>query len=402
MNVAGGTLEGLALFVGPTIAAGLLGVVGPSYVVAVAGVAALGGLMALTRIVVATEPSGAVRRSRERPAAALLDGLAELRRHPDVAVIIGCFVAQLFVRGVLGVLAVAASFELIHLGDTGVGWLSAAAGIGGILGAMYAVTLTGRRRLARPFSGALVLWGAPIAVIGIAPRVGVALAALVTIGVGNAVLDVSGFSLVQRLGVDRNLGRIFGAMFTFGITMGALGSLIAPALTSSLGLRPVLVLVGALLPLLALTLTPRFHTIDLRSEPPTEVLTLLIGLPLLSPLPPTTLEKLAARSTMREARAGETVIVENEPGDRFYVIADGEVDVRVGGRSRATLGRGEQFGEIALLREVARTATVVAIKPTRLVTFSGRDFTDAMLSSEEALAIAWRTTDDILTRNAMP
>ena len=73
-----------------------------------------------------------------------------------------------------------------------------------------------------------------------------------TIGIGNAILDVAGFTLIQRLGVDRTLGRVFGVLYTFGIAMGGLGSLAAPALISWLGLRTVLVGVGLVLPVLAL------------------------------------------------------------------------------------------------------------------------------------------------------
>ena len=281
-------------------------------------------------------------------------------------IIVGCFVAQIFVRGMLGVLLVSVSFDLIHLGSSGVGWLAAAMGVGGIVGAMYAVTLTGHRRLAKPFALALVLWGFPIAVIGLLPNTVVALAALLTIGIGNAILDVAGFTLIQRLGIDRTLGRVFGVLYTFGIAMGGLGSLAAPALISALGLRTVLIVVGSILPAVSLVLLPRFRSIDDRSEPLPEVLALLTGIPLLSPLPPTTLEKLAARSATAEVPTGDVVVAEGDPGDLFYVIADGEVEVSRAGRIVGTLGPGDQFGE-------------------RLVTIDGADFVDALSSSEAAL-----------------
>jgi MFS family permease len=261
------------------------------------------------------------------------------------------------------------------------------------------VTLTGHRRLGRPFTLALVLWGFPIAVIGLLPNTVVAVAALLTVGIGNAILDVAGFTLIQRLGIDRTLGRVFGVFFTFGIAMGGLGSLAAPALISWLGLRTVLIIVGFILPVLALVLLPRFRSIDERSEPLPEVLAVLAGLPLLASLPPTTLEKLAARSTMAEKSAGDVVVAEGDPGDLFYVVADGEVEVSQAGVSRRTLGPGDQFGEIALLRGTSRTATVVAKSPTRLVTIDGRDFVDALSSSEAAFSSGWRVTDELLSQD---
>jgi hypothetical protein len=400
MNVAAGTLEGLVTFVGPALAGLMLIGVGPSIVLAASSLAAFAGLAAVVGISVAIDPSKAVRRSRDRPTEALLGGLSEMRENVDMAILVGCFVAQLFVRGLLGVLLVSVSFDLVHLGSSGVGWLAAAIGIGGIIGAMYAVTLTGRRRLGMPFALALVLWGMPIAVIGLLPHVAVAVAAMLVIGVGNAMLDVAGFTLIQRLGLDRTLGRVFGVLYTFGIAMGGLGALAAPSLISWLGLRAVLVIVGLVLPALAVALLPKFRSIDERSEPVPELLALLAGIPVLSPLAPITLEKLASRSTSVEKSAGDIVIVEGDPGDYFYVIASGEVDVSQEGRSRCTLGKGEQFGEIALLRESPRTATVVATCATHLVAIGGRDFVDAVSSSEAAFSIGRRVTDERLNTDA--
>lgn len=396
MNVTAGTLEGLVTFVGPALAALLLIGLSPWVVITTSAAASCGGAFAVAGIKVDVDPSKSLRRSRDRPRDALLGGLMELRKNVDLAVIVGCFVAQVLVRGVLGVLLVSVSFELIHLGSSGVGWLAAAMGVGGIAGAAYAVTLTGRRRLGGPFALALVLWGLPIAVIGLAPSRVVAVAALLTIGVGNAILDVAGFTLIQRLGTDRTLGRVFGVLYTFGIAMGGLGSFAAPALISSLGLRAVLIVVGSLLPVLTLVLTSRFRSIDARSEPLPELLALLAGSPLLSPLPPTTLEKLAARSRMVVVSTGDVIVTEGDPGDLFYVIADGEVEVFRGGRSHGTMNAGDQFGEIALLRDTSRTATVVATGPGRLVTIDGHDFVDALTSSEVAFAIGSRVSEERL------
>ncbi|MGZ4772021.1 MAG: MFS transporter [Ilumatobacteraceae bacterium] len=399
MNVTAGTLEGVVTFLGPALAAVLLLGLDPWFVLAAASLAALGGLRAVATITVDVDPSKAVRRAHDRPRAALMGGLIELRHNVDMAVIVGCFVAQILIRGVLGVLLVSVSFDLIHLGSSGVGWLAAAMGIGGIVGAVYAVSLTGHRRLARPFVLALILWGLPITLVGLLPHTVVAFAALLTIGIGNAILDVAGFTLIQRLGIDRTLGRVFGVLYTFGIAMGGLGSLAAPALISWLGLRSVLIAVGLVLPVLALALLSRFRSIDDHSEPLPEVLALLTRVPLLSPLPPTTLEKLAARSDTAENVAGDTIVAEGDPGELFYVIADGEVEVSRGGRSVGTLGPGDQFGEIALLRSTSRTATVVATGPTRLITIDGADFVDALSSSEVAFSIGWSMTDDLLGRD---
>ena len=317
-----------------------------------------------------------------------------------MAILVGCFVAQIFVRGILGVLIVSVSFDLIDLDSSGVGWLAAAMGVGGIAGAMYAVTLTGKRRLGRPFALALVLWGSPIAVIGLLPHTVVAVVAMLVDRHRERPPGCVGFTLIQRLGIDRTLGRVFGVLYTFGIAMGGLGSLAAPPLISWLGLRTVFITVGSILPVA-------------RVGPPAEV--------------------QVDRRTVRAAAGGAVAahqdraavsatadhagkawqparqwsrwrpeawsLTEGDPGDLFYVIADGEVEVTLRRAASGTLGEGEQFGEIALLRDSNRTATVVATRPTRLVTIDGRDFVDAVSSSEAAFSIGCRVADEPLSRD---
>ena len=109
------------------------------------------------------------------------------------------FGVQPFVRGALTVLIVVASIELLGLGDPGVGLLNAAIGLGGIVGSVGTILLVGRHRLALVFLLALVVWGLPISVMGLVPLAWVAVAAMVVVGLANAVLDVAGFTTLQRI-----------------------------------------------------------------------------------------------------------------------------------------------------------------------------------------------------------
>jgi CRP-like cAMP-binding protein len=86
-----------------------------------------------------------------------------------------------------------------------------------------------------------------------------------------------------------------------------------------------------------------------------------------------------------------------EPGNRFYVIADGEVEVTRDGRPVARLGPGAYFGEIALLRDVPRTATVTATTPTTLLVLERADFLEAVTGHPVA-----REAADVTIRERLP
>ena len=101
---------------------------------------------------------------------------------------------------------------------------------------------------------------------------------------------------------------------------------------------------------------------------------LLRGLPLFELCSKRDLRRIAALADEREIAAGTELIREGEPGSEFYVVVDGEVDVRRRGRRVARLGAGSYVGEIALLSRSPRTATVVATTPLRVLAISGRDF----------------------------
>jgi MFS family permease len=157
------------------------------------------------------DPSRAVRRIEQGRIQETLAGFRTLREQPGPRLVIALFSAQTLVRGLLNVLVVAASLKLLDMGEGGVGFLTAAYGAGILVGAVGALSLLGRRRLAGPFTLGLVLWGLPIALVAAWPHPAWALLCLAVVGIGNAILDISGYTLLQRTVDDRVLGRVFGA-----------------------------------------------------------------------------------------------------------------------------------------------------------------------------------------------
>ena len=271
------------------------------------------------------------------------------------------------------------------------GWLNAASGIGGIVGAGIAGVLVGRGRLAADFGLGVLLFGLPLALIATWKSEGFALLLLAAVGVGNTLADVSGMTLLQRVTPDALVGRVFGVLESVLLLTVALGAAAAPLLLSVLGTRGALVAAGVLLPALVVPSFPVLRRIDAATGAPRSDVELLRRVPFFTTLPELAIERLARSAEHSQARAGETVVKQGEPGERFYVVAGGELDVSVDGRGVRTLREGDYFGEIALLRDVPRTATVQVRSEATLLVLDRGDFLTAVtgyapsLSSAEAV-----------------
>jgi MFS family permease len=275
------------------------------------------------------------------------------------------------------VLIVVMALELLDLGSSGVGTLNAAIGVGGLAGSLVAAALVGRGRLAGDFAIGLIAWGLPIALIALYVNTGFAVAMLAIVGVGNVLVDVAGFTLLQRVAPDDVLGRVFGVLESvFALALGVGGAL-APLMVHAFGVRWSLAITGLLLPVLALSSLPALARIDARAALP-ERIALLRGVPFLSPLPEATLERISSLLGATTVAAAEAVFDQGEHGDRFYLIETGEAAVVRDGEQLARLGPGDYFGEIALVRDVPRTAGVRAETALTLLTLDRDEFIAAV------------------------
>jgi MFS family permease len=321
-----------------------------------------------------------------RRAAEIAEGFRAVGADKRLRLVVGVLGVSTLVEGAIDVLVVLIALELLDLGNAGVGWLNSAWGVGGVLGGAGAAMLVTRGRNATALVVAGLAIGIPLIVLTFAPEIGVAALGLVVLGVGYAVMEVAGLTLVQRLASDAVLARAFGVVEgTYWLTTG-IGSLLAPVLVLALDLRGALLVVGVTLPALMLLRWRALARLEASAPVPEDEYRLLRALPMFAPLPVARLEELAMRVTHVRRAAGETIIREGEPGDRFYVIAEGEVDVTEGGRFRRTEPAGDCFGEIALLREVPRTATVVARTDVDLLALDREEFLAAITGDRRALA----------------
>ncbi|NYE36980.1 MFS family permease [Nocardioides cavernae] len=376
-NVVRGMLDSLATLVGPLLAAVLLAVADVDLVLATAATASFWSAALLVRLRYDAPPRPAAR--RPHLAREVVEGLRAVASDRDVALVLGLAAAQSLTRGALTVFSVLVSIELLDRGEAGAGTLMTAVGVGAVLGSLGASLLVGTRRLAAWFALGVTLWGLPLVLVGLVPYDAAALAAMAFIGTGNALIDVAGFTLLGRLAPDHVLARVFGVLESIVAVAIGVGAATTSWLVGTWGLRPALVVVGLVCPVLAALSWVRLRALDGAVGRHDEVVDLLRQVPMLRPLPLPTIEQLARHLGTLDLAAGAQVFAQGDVGDRYYVVESGAADVVGDGRVVATLGPGEGFGEIALLRAAPRSATVRARTGVRLRTLDAHHFLTAVV-----------------------
>jgi MFS family permease len=393
-NVVRGLLDSVATLIGPLVAAILLAVTDVAVVFAVAAVASFWAVLLLSRVRYDVPPRPAApRRDLLREA---VEGVAAVGRSRDLRLILGLGAAQALTRGALTVFSVVVAIELLGMGESGAAALMAAVGVGAVIGSLGASLLVGTHRLGAWFAVGVGLWGLPIALIGVFPAQAAALVLLSFVGVGNALVDLAGFTLIGRLAPDAFMARVFGALESLVAVSVGVGAILASAAIAWLGLEGSLIAIGLVCPVLAAASWWRLRRLDRSVQALDVEVELLQRVPMFEPLPLPAIEQLARAMEPVEVVAGRPVFRQGDAGDHYYVIQAGRADVIGEGRVVATLGAGEGFGEIALLRSTPRTATVIARTALELKALSSDRFIAVVLGyAPSAQAAAVGVTDQL-------
>ncbi len=392
-NGLSGMVEGMGLLLGPLIAAAILGIATPA---AVFGAATAGCLLAAALVARLPQPTAAVglaaRPALVEPAdrGGLLDGLRIAARHGDTRLVVAILSLRMVVIGALDVLFVLLALEVFHIGESGAGLLNAALGLGVIAGGTAIFALVGRQRLAPVLGVAAGTSGLGLVVLSAASPVWAA-PLIVTTGIGLATCDVLGRTILQRVTPDRVLARVFGALEGLALAGLAVGSILAPVMVLAVGVHGALVVAGFLLPLGIATSWLGLRAMDRHALVPWRALDLLRAVEIFAPLPPPQLEWVARQARWITFEPGDVVITEGDAGDAYYVLESGALRVTKGDDLLRVLSeRGDGIGEIALLRDVPRTATVTSETVSVMLMVGRAPFLEAVTGHPQAFETARR------------
>lgn len=383
-NAVSSITQAAGLLLGPLAAAAILAQGSPGTVI--------GALAVATVLAAAVVAPLAMRRptvrsiGTEAPASTvrigwlqMTEGFRALSTDRDARLVVAVLSSRMLMIGVADVLFVLLALELFASGEAGAAVLTAALGAGGLLGGSMAFLLIGYPRIAPVLAACAATWAIAFACLLLPAAPGGAPLLVAVAGTGLAVMEVAGRTILQRAVPNEVLARVFGVLE--GLDMWALGagSLLVTLVVTVAGLEGSVMSFAALLPLIIALSWPALSALDRRTRVPSDVIDLLGGLRLFGALHPAAIEGLARAATRREVPAGVTLIREGAHGDLFYVIESGAVSAWKGERLlRRMANRGDSFGEIALLHDIPRTATIRVEEPATLLAISRNDFLTAV------------------------
>ena len=403
-NGTSSTIESLAFFVGPAIGATLIGFTDVATVFVFNVVTFLWSTAMVIGVHVPAHPE--VDDETKKPAAEgeveakqsfireTTAGFRTILHDKDLLVVTGEICAQTVIAGASAVFGVVMAVDILKSGPKGVGYLDSVLGVGAIIGGLLAISRASKRKLGQDMTLGVVLWSLPLVLVTIAPVPVAAFLVMALLGLANPLVDVNFDTIIQRITPDEVMGRVFGALEACLIGTMALGSLVMPLLLHLVGLRAAMAILGVAITLLAVAGLSRMRSLDARLGVPAG-LPLLQAIPMFAPLTAATVESLARSLIRVEVPAGQVVLHEGDQSDRFFIIESGLVLVtHADGQVLRHEGPGDFFGEIGLLRDVPRTATITAMDDTVLQALEREPFLEAVTGQNESRTAA----EDIVTR----
>jgi len=408
-NVMTGWTDAAAALVGPAVVGILLAWRGPGLAVAaMAGMTVISTFLMLRVVGPAAAISSDVVQEDEEsdgekdsdavgPRSGMGRALASIRmgagsnllvtvRNPQIRVLLALYTFYFVLIGALDLLCVILAVDYLHMGQGGPGFLNAALGGGALLAGFVTAFLVGRRHLANTLTVALSIAVVALALIGAIPRVAPAILLIGTVGLAGAVFDVTGRTLLQRSAPSDAIAGSFSILEALMDTGLALGAVLVRVAIAIGGLKAALFAPAVVAFLLVAGLWRRIQKIDASATVPQVEIQLLRSIPIFAALPAPSLEGIARDLEPLTVSQGTVVIKEGDRGDCYYAVSDGELAVSRDSQLLQMLSRGDGFGEIALIRDVPRTATVTAATEASLYTLDRERFVQTVTGHATAIS----------------
>ncbi len=383
---AGGTL------VGPVITAVLLALTEPSVV--------FGAIAATCALTAATIQARLPRDDRTASTLRLrsivtdsIEGISYVMTDRDPRRVIGFIGATGLLIGAFDVVFVAIAFDQLGRGGSASAALTAAFAVGALV-ASLAVSRRLRWSLSTLTTAGALLLTVPLFALGEPTRLLPVLVLAALLGSGNAFAEIGTHTMLQRVCNETMTSRAFGVKDSALLIATSIGAAVVGMVIADNDLATVLVVLGAVaaLVLVALSLGLRRTGRASTSTADDAALDALRRVAFLEPLPLPTLERLVGGLECREVDARCRLIAEGDHGSEFFILLEGAADITIAGDLVDHVAAPASFGEVALLHDSPRTATVTATEPSRLAVIQRADFLEAIKRSTSshrtALAVA--------------
>lgn len=371
--------DSIAMIVGSALGGVVAGLGWINQLLAVDALTFAVSALALWRIRTAVAVGTGVKRVQSEPEEeqikGMFGGFQLIARRPALVFTAGVMALPELASGAVVIWIVPYSFHSLHLGNAGIGYLYTALGIGAVVGGLVAAGLGGNVRLDGLLAASVLVMGVALVLFGWLPMAGAALAAILVVGLAETVEYAAYETLLQQSIPEEMLGAASGALDSFLFDMMLAGNLLSGILAATLGLTWSIVGLGVAI--VVVTGGAWWYLQVNTARRPNAVT--LARIPLFAGLASGTREWAVRRMVREQFAPGAVVVRQGDHGDKFYVVARGtvQVDVNTDGQvSSSVCGPGDIFGEIALLENIPRTATVRALDPLTVYTLSREDFQD--------------------------